>query len=127
MLRVEKLLSHLLARGLISCLIGPEDARKAVEDSDSWQISQSFGIMLLQSQEIQQICGPAYKDGYIDVIFDNAVEWLVFTLVVNFLLCPECFDFENIQSSAACHGAAVGRLGHLHDYPFWMFSFLCLN
>lgn len=98
MLRVEKLLGHLLARGLISCLISPEDAQKAVEDSDSWQMSQSLGMMLLQNQEIQQICGPSYKDGYIDVIFDDAMEWLVFTLVVNFLLCPECFDFKNIQS-----------------------------
>lgn len=98
MLRVEKLLSHLLARGLISCLISPEDAQKAVESSDSWQISQSLGTMLLQNQEIQQICGPAYQDGYIDVIFDDAMEWLVFTLLVNFLLCPECFDFEKIQS-----------------------------
>ena len=26
-----------------------------------------------------------------------------------------------------CHGAAVGRLGRLHDYPFWMFPFLCLD
>ena len=26
-----------------------------------------------------------------------------------------------------CHGAAAGRLGRLHDYLFWMFSFLCLN
>lgn len=52
MLRVEKLLSHLLARGLISCLISPEDAQKAVESSDSWQISQSLGTMLLQNQEI---------------------------------------------------------------------------
>ena len=73
MLRVEKLLSHLLTRGLISCLISPEDAQKTVEDSDNWQISQYLGIMLLQNQEIQDICGPAYKDGYIDVIFDDAM------------------------------------------------------
>ena len=26
-----------------------------------------------------------------------------------------------------CHGAAVGRLSRLHDYLFWMFSFLYLN
>ena len=26
-----------------------------------------------------------------------------------------------------CHGAAVGRLGRLHDYPFWTFPFLCLD
>ena len=33
----------------------------------------------------------------------------------------------HFPSPADCHGAAVGRLGRLHDYPFWMFSFLCLN
>ena len=35
-------------------------------------------------------------------------------------------SWEN-GGSHDCHGAAVGRLGRLHDYPFWMFSFLCLN
>ena len=30
-------------------------------------------------------------------------------------------------SISICHGAAAGRLGRLHDYLFWMFSFLCLN
>ena len=32
-----------------------------------------------------------------------------------------------VQGCRNCHGAAVGRLGCLHDYLFWMFSFLCLN
>ena len=29
--------------------------------------------------------------------------------------------------SGLCHGAAVGRLDRLHDYLFWMFSFLGLD
>ena len=29
-----------------------------------------------------------------------------------------------VENPSCCHGAAVDRLGRLHDYPFWMFSFL---
>ena len=50
------------------------------------------------------------------------------------LFCTELGMFnDNIemlipfQDDTDCHGAAVGRLGRLHDYPFWMFSFLCLD
>ena len=34
---------------------------------------------------------------------------------------------ELLEENTRCHGAAVGRLGCLHDYPFWMFPFLCLD
>ena len=34
-------------------------------------------------------------------------------------------QFSSVGSD--CHGAAVGRLGRLHDYLFWTFPFLCLD
>ena len=37
------------------------------------------------------------------------------------------FEIDLFYYVHRCHGAAVGRLDRLHDYPFWMFSFLCLN
>ena len=37
------------------------------------------------------------------------------------------FNIPFQEQMTYCHGAAVGRLGRLHDYPFWMFPFLCLD
>ena len=48
-------------------------------------------------------------------------------IINRFCGCLTTLSTWVLELTDLCHGAAVGCLSHLHDYPFWMFSFLCLN
>lgn len=97
--RVASLLSHLVSHGLITCALDAKDAERAVENSNSGSICQSLGFVLIQSPEIKALGRPTREKNCIEIHFDDAIDWLVNALVINFLNCPGCFHFKSIEKT----------------------------
>lgn len=60
---------------------------------------RSLGLILINNPEVQTLSEPACEMGCFEIIFDDALVWLVNVLIVNFLICPGCFDFKHIQKT----------------------------
>ena len=92
--RVNKLLSELVVQGVIACLF---EATMAQDYQDEFTpiLAQQFH----QISELDKLYSPPPDDGYVDVFFEDAGEWLIGTLALNRVISPFAFDMAEVMDS----------------------------
>ena len=87
----------LLAKNLIGYVFGIDEAEKALRKHRRAGYWTPEFPRLSNFTEISHLFGPLWDDGFIDVMFNDGVSWLMDTLACNQLLFPSTFDMELIE------------------------------
>lgn len=103
LLRVDHLLTQLVDQDLIARFVEEETARE-YQDEFIHTLPDEFH----QIPAIEELYGPPHADGYVDVFFEDAGEWLIGALALNRTLCPSAFNIDQVVD---------GIIGFLQENP----------
>ncbi|ODM22965.1 hypothetical protein SI65_00554 [Aspergillus cristatus] len=91
MSRTMELLPELVEQDFIASFIDQDTARHYEDDFILTLIEELHHI-----PEVEELYGPKLSDGYVDLFFEDAAEWLIRSLAMNRKISPLTFDIDEV-------------------------------
>lgn len=110
------------------CQIKSKYAKMLLRNSHSEPIFLCSAERLYQNPEVEALQGTSHDEGYVDILDDDAMVWLVNALAVNFLVGPTCFPFERVQASivkSLWQNQVGWKKGRLVNGEIWLRMLYC--